>query len=76
LFGPAKASLAAVDADRFYALHSFDTRHDDVLWEFWINGFETAIRLRPQSWAEFADGDEDTDPPPLKWSGLMYAFWH
>jgi uncharacterized protein len=28
--------------------------------ELWIDGFKTAMRLRPQSWAEIADSDEDT----------------
>lgn len=36
-----------------------DARHDEVLWELWIEGFETAMRLRPDSWSQVIDsGDE------------------
>ena len=45
---------------RFAPVFDVDTRHDEILWELWIDGFETAMRLRPQSWARIADGDEDT----------------
>jgi uncharacterized protein len=32
----------------------------DILWEMWIEAFEAAMRLRPESWAQLAvDGDED-----------------
>lgn len=44
---------------RFAPVFDVDTRHDEILWELWIDGFETAMRLRPQSWAKIAD-DEDT----------------
>jgi uncharacterized protein len=45
---------------RFAPVFDIDTRHDEILWELWVDGFETAMRLRPQSWAKIADGDEDT----------------
>ena len=45
---------------RFAPVFDIDTRHDDVLWEIWIDGFETAMRLRPQSWVEIAESDEET----------------
>lgn len=44
---------------RFAPVFDVDTRHDEVVWELWIDGFETAMRLRPQSWAEIVDGDEE-----------------
>lgn len=37
-----------------------DTRHDEILWEFWVAGFETAMQLRPESWAAMLESDEDT----------------
>ena len=45
---------------RFAPVFDVDTRHDDILWELWIDGFEKAMRLRPQSWARMAGSDEDT----------------
>lgn len=36
-----------------------DTRNDDVLWELWIDGFESAMALRPESWEAIAAGGGD-----------------
>lgn len=53
------ATASDLQRGRFAPVFDVDKRHDDVLWELWIDGFEAAMRLRPQSWAEIADGDED-----------------
>lgn len=46
--------------DRYAPIYDFDPRLDDVMWEFWIGGFERAIALRPQSWAAVLESqDED-----------------
>jgi uncharacterized protein len=34
-----------------------DTRHDEILWELWIDGFDTALQLRPGAWARLRGGD-------------------
>src|SRR5579859_1982629 len=34
--------------DRYCPLFSVDTRNGDILWELWIEGFETAVELRPK----------------------------
>lgn len=44
------AITADIGAGRFAPVFDVDTRNDDVLWEIWIDGFETAMRLRPKSW--------------------------
>jgi uncharacterized protein len=41
-------------------LFDVDTRHDEVLWEIWIDGFDTALQLRPEAWAELRASDADT----------------
>src|ERR1019366_4845449 len=42
-------------------LFDVDTRHDDILWELWIDGFETALQLRPGAWVKLLRGsDGDT----------------
>lgn len=38
-----------------------DERSGDVLWEEWIDGFEMAMQLRPESWSAVADGDNGDD---------------
>src|SRR5258708_772225 len=43
-------------------------RNDDVLWEIWIDGFDTARQLRANSWAEIPGGDEKTRSA---WAGLV-----
>jgi len=43
------------------AIYDVDARHDETLWEIWIEGFAAAMELRPESWAMMArDFDEDT----------------
>ena len=37
----------------------FDVDNDEVLWETWITGFETAMALRRDSWAAILDSDDD-----------------
>jgi uncharacterized protein len=45
---------------RYRPLYDVDQRHNEVLWELWIDGFESAMALRPDSWLAIAkDGDED-----------------
>lgn len=54
------ATSSDLRSGRFAPLFDIDTRHDETLWELWITGFETAMRLRPETWALFLEGDEDT----------------
>jgi uncharacterized protein len=55
-------NAVAADLQRvsgYYApLFDVDTRHDEILWEFWIDGFDTALQLRPGAWARLRGGDE------------------
>ena len=41
-------------------LFDVDTRHDEVLWEIWIDGFDTALQLRPEAWVKLRDSGGDT----------------
>jgi yecA family protein len=36
--------------DCYGPLFAFDERHNDILWELWIVGFEKAVKLRPAAW--------------------------
>ena len=40
-------------------LFDVDTRHNEILWEIWIDGFDTALQLRPEAWAKVRDDDGD-----------------
>src|SRR5882757_8301915 len=46
--------------DRYSPLFSVDTRNGDILWELWIEGFEKAVKLRPEAWPKLLDADVDT----------------
>ncbi|WP_454883190.1 UPF0149 family protein [Sphingomonas oryzagri] len=39
---------------RYAPVFDVDTRNNDVLWELWMDGFESAMALRPESWEEVA----------------------
>lgn len=44
----------------YAAIYDVDTRHDETLWEIWVEGFAAAIELRRESWrAMVVDFDED-----------------
>ena len=46
------------DAGRYAPFLEVDARHDEVMWELWIEGFAQAMALRPDSWgAIVASGD-------------------
>jgi uncharacterized protein len=53
------ATASDLQRGRFAPVFDVDTRHDDILWELWIDGFERAMQLRPQSWVKIAEGDEE-----------------
>lgn len=36
-----------------------DPNGEDVLWEPWVEGFERAMRLRPDSWLAMVEGDDE-----------------
>lgn len=36
-----------------------DTRHDEILWEIWIDGFGAAMALRPDSWLALAESSDE-----------------
>ena len=46
--------------DRYSPLFSVDTHNGDILWEIWIEGFETAVELRPEAWQKLLNADADT----------------
>jgi len=39
---------------------AIDDRNGDVLWELWIEGFEKAVKLRPNIWQSLLDADMET----------------
>lgn len=44
---------------RYTPFLEVDARHDEILWELWIEGFEAAMKLRPDSWMQVVEtGDE------------------
>ena len=54
------ATANDLDRGRYAPVFHVDMRHDDVLWELWIDGFDKAMQIRPGSWAPLFEADEDT----------------
>ena len=40
---------------RHTPVYDVDTQNDEILWGTWIDGFEQAMALRPESWARLSD---------------------
>jgi uncharacterized protein len=53
------ATAHDLQAGRYAPVFEVDTRHDETLWELWIEGFEAAVQLRPDSWAAVLRGGEE-----------------
>lgn len=51
------ATADDLQSGRYAPVFEVDARHDETLWELWIEGFETAMQLRPDSWAAILQGD-------------------
>lgn len=45
-------------AGRYAPFLEVDVRNDEVLWELWIEGFATAMDLRPDAWTALADSSD------------------
>ena len=53
------AQLLASSPDDYQALFGVDPNSDETLWEPWISGFECAMQLRPDSWDDIVDSEDD-----------------
>jgi uncharacterized protein len=54
------ASMLIRDPGAYAPLLPVDDRNGDIIWEIWIEGFETAVKLRPNAWKRMLDADDDT----------------
>jgi uncharacterized protein len=52
------ATAHDLQSGRYAPVFEVDTRHDDTLWELWIEGFQAAMQLRPDSWGAILRGAE------------------
>ncbi len=53
------ATAQALQAGRYEPVYETDTRHNETLWEVWVEGFALAMALRPASWTLLDVGSED-----------------
>ncbi len=47
--------IRQMDKHRYAPIFDVDTRDDITLWEFWLEGFHTALTLRPDAWLSFGE---------------------
>ena len=45
-----------LDRRQYGPLFDVDTRSDKVIWQIWIEGFYTALAMRPDAWLPFGHG--------------------
>jgi len=54
--------------ERYGPIVSIDRRNGEILWEIWIEGFEKAVKLKPEAWVPLATADIEA---ARAWTGLM-----
>ena len=54
------ASMLMQDPGAYEPLLPIEDRTGDIIWEIWIEGFEVAVKLRPESWKRMRDADDET----------------
>ena len=54
------ASILMQDPGSYAPLLPLDDRNGDTIWEIWIEGFATAVKLRPEAWKRMLDADTET----------------
>jgi uncharacterized protein len=59
VMGHYNATAQDLQAGRDAPVFEVDPRHDETLWELWIEGFATTMQLRPDSWAVILQGSAD-----------------
>lgn len=53
---------------QYSPIFEVDTRHDETLWEMWIDGFARAVQLRLEGWNRILESDDED--AVLAYSGL------
>jgi uncharacterized protein len=53
------ATASDLQSGRYAPIFEVDIRHDEVLWELWIGGFDAAMQLRPESWVALFQNNEE-----------------
>ena len=46
--------------NRYGPRFAVDKRHNEILWEIWVAGFEKAVKLRPSAWQKLLTADHET----------------
>ena len=54
--------------ERYTPMFAVDPRHNEVMWELWIEGFEKAIKLKPDVWSALTTAEIEA---ASAWAGLM-----
>jgi uncharacterized protein len=54
--------------ERYTPMFPVDPRHNEVLWELWIQGFEKAVTLKPAVWSALITAETEA---ARAWAGLM-----
>ncbi|MGI3212327.1 UPF0149 family protein [Roseovarius tibetensis] len=61
-------SLLSPPDEQFSPVYDHDERNDEPYWETWVSGFERAMRLRPDAWADIAEAADGNPSQDVKMS--------
>jgi len=51
--------ISDLQHSQYQPIFDIDTRNDDILWEMWIEGFDQAVKMRPDTWQSIYDDSDD-----------------
>lgn len=69
------AQTLATSPELYDPIYGAEINTDDVLWEPWIDGFETAMSLRPESWLKIAESDDEEASSSVSMVLAMYGIY-
>lgn len=65
-------SLLSPPDEQFSPVYDHGERNDEPYWETWVSGFERAMRLRPDAWADMAEAADGNPSQDMRISvGIM-----
>jgi len=69
------AQTLADAPDAYDPIYGAELNTDDLLWEPWIDGFETAMSLRPDSWLKIVESEDEEASSSVTMVLAMYGIY-
>lgn len=69
------AQTLTVAPDQYEPIFGAELNTDDLLWEPWIDGFETAMSLRPDAWMKVVESEDEEASASITMVLTMYGIY-